>query len=94
MQAVGSENRNGVRDLLRNQERQAHQDRSIDGGRSLDHNPTMRPHQRTGSAGSISEAPSQTLFGPAFGMGKEYRALAPVYTGARIGTPLKRDMMD
>ena len=91
---VASENRNGPRELLRNQERQAHQDRLIDGGRSLDHKPAMQAHQRTGSAGSISEAPSQTLFGSAFGMGKEYRALAPVYTGARVGTPLKRDLLD
>ena len=91
---VGSENRSGARELLRNQERQGQQDRLIDGGRSLDHKPALQAHQRTGSAGSISEVPSQTLFGSAFGMGKEYRALAPVYTGARVGTPLKRDLLD
>jgi len=54
----------------------------------------LQGHQRTGSAGTISEAPTihtQTLFNSTFGMSKEYRALAPVFTGARVGTPLKKD---
>jgi hypothetical protein len=45
MQMAGSENRNGIRDLLRGQERQgAHQDSMIDGGRSIDHKSTMQAH--------------------------------------------------
>jgi len=57
----------------------------------------LQSHQRSGSAGSISEAPTintQTLFNSTFGISKEYRPLAPVFTGARVGTPLKKDHQD
>lgn len=45
MHMAGSENRNGIRDLLRDQERQAaQQDALIDGGKSIDHKYAMQAH--------------------------------------------------